>query len=339
MGGVEQNGIPARAAIFAGKNGPNGCSVFPCVSAFEILECRRLQLEEARFVAAHGESAILVKLRDGVFSEGRKFVHRPFAGFAVHNHAAPDADRLQHAPNRFAKFGLGHADELRRRPRRVEQRAEKVENCPLAAVGAQLARRHNVLKRRMVAGRKQEREIVIVQTRRHLLRREVGRDTQSGQHVGAAGLGGDRAVPVLGHGHAGCRGEDRDGGGDIEGPEFVAAGSADVEHLASARLVIERHRQRLVAQFNGKRRDPPRRLALGCQRSEKIGLGLGGDGLIGQATNGVAHLFIGQLRAIGQLLGQGLQHGRDNNRATATWPSADCSRLRFANSHGILGQA
>ena len=79
------------------------------------------------------------------------------------------------------------------------------------------------------------------QTRRDLFRREIGRDAQLSQHVGAAGLGGDRAITVLGHSHAGRRGDERDGGGNVERAQLVAAGAADIEHLAAARLVIERH--------------------------------------------------------------------------------------------------
>ena len=179
---------------------------------------------------------------------------------------------------------------------------------------------------------------MIAQTHRHLLRREVGRDAECGQHVGAAGLGGDRAVAVLGHRHPGCRGDDGHRGGNVEGPQFVPAGAADVEHLTAARLVVERHGQRLVAQLARERRDLLWRLALGGQRREELGLGLGGDGLIGQAVNRVVHLFIGQCRAVGQLLGQGVQHGRDDTRATAAWPSADYSRLRFDRTRGTLGQ-
>ena len=188
----------------------------------------------------------------------------------------------------------------------------------------------------MVAGRKDERKTVIPQSGRHLLRSQLGRDAQRSQHVGTAGLGGDRAVAVLGHRHAGRRRHDSHGGGNVKRPQLVAAGAAHVEHLAPARLVVQRHGQSLVAQLTGERRDLIRRLALVGQSGQKIGLGLGGDGFISQAADRIANLLGAQRAAIGQLLGQGIQHDRNDTHPTTAWPSVhlECACHRSPN----LGQ-
>ena len=61
------------------------------------------------------------------------------------------------------------------------------------------------------------------------VRRHLDVDAQGLEHVGAAALARDRAVAVLGHGHA-RPGDDESGGrGDIERMRHVAAGAAGVD--------------------------------------------------------------------------------------------------------------
>jgi hypothetical protein len=57
---------------------------------------------------------------------------------------------------RLAPFGAGHTDQQGRGPRRIEQRAEQIENRSLTALGAQFARRRNVFESRMKCRREEE---------------------------------------------------------------------------------------------------------------------------------------------------------------------------------------
>ena len=88
----------------------------------------------------------------------------------------------------------------------------------------------------MVFGGEKKGEVVLAQGAGRLLRLKINLDAQRLQHVGAAGLGGDGAVAVLGDSHAGGGDDERDGGGDVEGVETVAAGAANIQNLAGAGL-------------------------------------------------------------------------------------------------------
>ena len=169
----------------------------------------------------------------------------------------------------------------------------------------------------VIAGRENERKTVIPKPGRHLLRSQLGRDAQRGQHIGTAGFGGDRAVAVLGNRYPGRRRHDRHRSGDVKRPQLVPAGAANIEHLAAACFVIERHRQRLLAQLTCERGDLLRRFALGRQCGQKLGLSLRRERLIRQAVDRIAHLLGCQRLIVLQLLGQGVQHGRNDTRAAA----------------------
>src|SRR5438132_1012061 len=100
---------------------------------------------------------LLIKLGDRVVAERREFVekcHRVRAvcletgdwksetwNLSADHHPAPNAQGLKHPRNRFAQFGARHPDQLGAGSRRVQERAEKIEDGSLAAFGAQLARR------------------------------------------------------------------------------------------------------------------------------------------------------------------------------------------------------
>ena len=81
----------------------------------------------------------------------------------AHNHGAAQAEGLEDAGQRLAQVRARHADQRRRRLRRVQQRAEEVEDGALAALGAELARRDDVLEGWMVFRRKEESEAVFPQ--------------------------------------------------------------------------------------------------------------------------------------------------------------------------------
>src|SRR6266481_9794855 len=79
------------------------------------------------------------------------------------HHATPNAQRLEHPRHRFAQFSARHPDQLRAGSRRIQERTEKIEDGPLAAFGAQLARRHYVFEGGMVFRREEKGELMLAQ--------------------------------------------------------------------------------------------------------------------------------------------------------------------------------
>src|SRR2546425_7293790 len=129
---------------------------------------------------------LLIKLGNRVVAERREFVeksHRVRAvclgtgdwkpetwNLSADHHAAPNAQRLEHPRNRFAQFGARHPDQLRAGARRVQKRAEKIEDGPLAACGAQFARRRKVFEGGMISRREEKGELMLAQRTRGLVR-------------------------------------------------------------------------------------------------------------------------------------------------------------------------
>jgi hypothetical protein len=64
---------------------------------------------------------------------------------------------------------------------------------------------------------------------RDVLGPDLDVDAQRRQRVGRAGTRGERAVAVLGDGHAGARHDEGGAGGDVVGARRVAAGADDVD--------------------------------------------------------------------------------------------------------------
>jgi len=84
---------------------------------------------------------------------------------AADDHRTAHAQGLEDAGQRFAQVRARHTDQGRSRPRRVQQRAEEVEDGALAAFGAKLARGDDVPEGRMILRRKEEREAMLPQRR------------------------------------------------------------------------------------------------------------------------------------------------------------------------------
>ena len=70
---------------------------------------------------------------------------------------------------------------------RVQQRSQEVENRALPALRAQFARRPDVLERRVIVRRKEEREAMLTQGSSSLLGRLVDGDAQGVEHVRTTG--------------------------------------------------------------------------------------------------------------------------------------------------------
>ena len=107
---------------------------------------------------------------------------------------------------------------IRQRPDEVHQRLDR----HLAA------RRPHVPHRRVHRGREHEHDPRAVEHVAHPLHRNVDRDAERLEDVGAAGARRERAVAVLRDPHAGARGEQRRRGRDVERGHRAAAGAARV---------------------------------------------------------------------------------------------------------------
>ena len=158
---------------------------------------------------------------------------------------------MEGAGDGFAEFGAGHADELGGGPGGVQERSQKIENRALALFGAKLAGGGDVFEGRMIVRREEKAEVVFAQCGGGFGGRKIGADAQGFEDVGAAGLGGDGAVAVLGDGDTRGGQDEGDGGGDVEGVELIAAGSADVNDYSSAGFLVEGQGDGMVAEFAG----------------------------------------------------------------------------------------
>ena len=157
--------------------------------------------------------------------------------------------------------------------------------------------------------REEKGEVLFAQLPRGFRRRQIDFYSERLQDIRAAGLRGDGAVAVLGHGHAGGGAQDGGGRGNVERAQPVAARADDVEDLARvAPVLFNRRRHGFLAQRGGERGDFLRRLALLRQRDEKIRLGRRGDFLVRQAFDGGADLRGGQGLPAGELVGERFEH-------------------------------
>ena len=132
------------------------------------------------------------------------------------------------APRPAARPSVGEdADQLPLGAGRVGQRAQQIEDRARAQLDA---RAGDMAHRRMVARRHQEADIALGQGARSTSAKSASILTpERGQHVGRSRFRRQRAIAVLGHGHAAGGGHQRGGGRDVEGALAVAAGAAGVD--------------------------------------------------------------------------------------------------------------
>ena len=147
------------------------------------------------------------------------------------------AELGQHARQRFGPLGPGNAHHLRRRPRRVGQRPQDVEDRAHAQF---LADRRDVLHRRMVVGREHETDAGLLDAAGDLLGLEVDVGTQAFQHIGAAALAADAAAAMLADLGASRGSHEHAAGGNVERVRSVTPRADDVDQM------------RLVADMNGR---------------------------------------------------------------------------------------
>ena len=101
----------------------------------------------------------------------------------------------------------------------------------------------------------------------------------------------------------------RNGGGDIESVEPVAAGAADIEDWAGAGFGVEGRGDGFGAERAGEGGDFRRGLDFKGKLAEKIGFQPGWNRFIGELGNSVGHLFVGQMDGLCELLIKCIQHG------------------------------
>ena len=139
---------------------------------------------------------------------------------------------------------------------------------------------------------------------------QVHRDAQGLEHVGAARLGSDGAVAVLGHRNARRRAYQRHGGGDIEGVESVAARAADVQNFSRLpERFGQGHRHRAVAQLIRQGSHLGRSFAADGPGDEEIGPLADGLSGVSQGVDQSGHPFRAQFLTGGHRAGKFAEHG------------------------------
>src|SRR6185437_2750004 len=221
----------------------------------------------------------------------------------ANDHSAARAERLENLRQRLAQFRPGHADQLRAGPGRVEQGAEKVEDGALAAIRAKFARGPDVLEGWMIAWRKEKREVALLKRARGFGGWQVDVDAERFEDVGAAGLGGNGAVAVLGDRHARRGADDGHGGGNIEGVQPITAGAAHVENLVRiAPGRVERRLDGFFAQCFREGGDFPDGLAFQSEAAQKIRFQSRGHIFIDDFLNSEARLFVRKMSRCGEIV-------------------------------------
>ena len=156
----------------------------------------------------------------------------------------------------------------------------------------------------------QERELGLFDGPGRGFRRQVHRDAQCLEHVGAARLGGDGAVAVLGHGHPGRCAHQRHRCRDVEGVESVAARAADIEDLPR---LTERfgqwHRHRAIAQLGRQSGHLGRSLAADGPGDQEIGPLAQRMRGVSQGVDESGHPLRAQFLAGGHRAGKFAEHG------------------------------
>ena len=156
---------------------------------------------------------------------GRELVH---AVRAVDDPGALAAEIAEHM-GEWLDPALGeHADKLAARARGIGERPQQVEDRARAELDP---RAGDMAHRAVMPGRHEEADAGLLQRLRNERHVAVDIDAERRQHVGGAGLRGQRPVAVLDHGHACAGQQQRGGGGDVERALVVAARAGGVDRI------------------------------------------------------------------------------------------------------------
>ena len=119
----------------------------------------------------------------------------------------------------------------------------------------------------MVGWSKDEAASRLIETALESCRIEFDLNAETLQHIGGADATADRAITVLGDGHADCCRHHRGGGRNIKGAGAVTSGAGGIEHVAVVQVERTRplaHRARTARKLGG-------RFALHLERDQKAG--------------------------------------------------------------------
>ena len=220
-GGIEQHDV-ARRAGFAAQHAANDAGVLRRVAALQVLGRGARQAGVlGRDLEAADRAA--VELDDRGRPRGGELVG---AVAAMDDPDALGAEIAQDLGHGLRPLGVEHADQLAPGAGRVGERAQQVEDGPRAELDP---RRPHVAHGAVVPGRHEEADPGLPQRfadERHV---RVDGDAEGGEQVGRARARRERAVAVLGDGHAAACGHQRRSGRDVEGALRVAARAAGVD--------------------------------------------------------------------------------------------------------------
>ena len=177
----------------------------------------------------HGVFADLAvfQFRDvGAFAD-RDFIH---AIRAVHHQHMAAAEPLQHARLDADQVRMEHAQHLVFRAGGIGQRPQHVEHRAHAEFAAH---RRGVFHRAVEIGREHEADADLVYALADLFRGQVEVDAERFQHIRRAAGRRHRAPAVLGDPRTRRGGDQRAGGGDIEGVRGIAAGAAGIHQMGA----------------------------------------------------------------------------------------------------------
>ena len=165
----------------------------------------------------------------------------------MHDQRELRAELQQDTRDRLAERGGRDAQELSTDAGGVRERAEDVEDRSDAELAPD---RRSVPHRRVVARGEHESKSDLFEARRDAGRAEVDRDPELLEDVGAAAGARGRTVAVLRDARAGCDGDDRRDGRDVERVRTVAPGAAGVDRVRRGV-----HLDRGVTERRGEARD------------------------------------------------------------------------------------
>ena len=221
--GVDQRHV-AKGRRLAFENVLHRLGVVGCVTAAQGF---RLDLAQAKLGRRNLERLDLAVLqRRNAGRAGRGYLVEPVG--AVHHPHALGAEIFQNLRQRLRPLLGENPDHLPAHAGRVGERAEQVEDRARAKLGTG---RPDILHRRVMRRREHEADPSLGDAARDPFRRQIDIDAERGKHVGSTRTRGQRAIAVLGDGHAGAGHNDRGAGGNVERARSVAAGADDVDRV------------------------------------------------------------------------------------------------------------
>lgn len=303
-GGVERDGVGESFRSGPGEEGLGGGEVLGEVAAAERVEGGSGQAEPLGGPDGVGVGASSKTVHAGIGGSG-ELVHAATVGEAsMHGEAGGVTEAAEGLGQRCGP-GLGEdADQRMGGAAGVDEGAEHVEDRAAALGGEQFAGGGDVFERG-VKGRGEEEDVAeLIKGLAEDRWRRVEAKSQAGEQVGAAALGGDAAIAVFHHRHAGGGEDEGDQAGDVKGAGMVAAGADHIDGMG--RKLAEAGVEGAFPKSGGEGGDLGRRLALFGERAQKVGLHgvAGGVGGFGEVVGGGGDMDGGEVGALAEAFGE-----------------------------------